>query len=303
MGTSLLYTIQKAPRWLHGIILGIISALLCYVDRKTGGDIAFDLFYLFPISYAAWLLPRGFTAITVFLCAIAWSYGSYPEMHHECSRIILAWNSFGHLMIFTIVGFFVVRIKRSLENLEQLALLDPLTQIANRRGFSAALSREHDRNLRYGSPFTIAYIDIDEFKQVNDRHGHDAGDRLLADVSAILKNNTRSTDTPARWGGDEFVLLLPETDAVHARTMINTVKQRLDTGSEIVRYTVTFSIGVVTFTHTPEIETILKKVDEVMFRVKKDVKNNIYYEEFSASENSLPFKQKTLKGRDIPTDQ
>ena len=90
-------------------------------------------------------------------------------------------------------------------------MLDPLTGIANRRGFERALGIELERSLRRGHPFALVVVDLDDFKLVNDRHGHGVGDEALVMLAERLQESVRSADTVARLGGEEFALLLPET--------------------------------------------------------------------------------------------
>lgn len=146
---------------------------------------------------------------------------------------------------------------------------DPLTGLLNRRGFDAAATIELARAARYARPLTLAYIDLDDFKRVNDTHGHAAGDRLLAVVAGALAAG-RACDVVARLGGDEFALLLPETDAPAAALAIERMRQAAVAASAAAGHVVAFSCGVLTFHEPPaSLAVALAEVDRVLYARKR----------------------------------
>jgi diguanylate cyclase (GGDEF)-like protein len=108
-----------------------------------------------------------------------------------------------------------------------LARIGPLTTVPNRRAFYEALDKERLRSLRYRRPLTIAYLDLDNFKRINDSLGHAVGDELLVQVAAGLRSNLRASDYVGRLGGDEFGVLLPETDATAAKLVLRKLRLQL----------------------------------------------------------------------------
>jgi len=159
--------------------------------------------------------------------------------------------------------------------------LDPLTGAGNRRNFMEIAIRELDRAKRYDRRFTVVYLDLDNFKEVNDTHGHDIGDMLLQIVTRILKKNVRSTDTVARLGGDEYALLLPETGTAAAKKAVQKIHAQLLLAMKKNKWPVTFSIGVATFETNPEsVEVMIKVVDDLMYSAKNSGKNQVKYEVF-----------------------
>ena len=151
-----------------------------------------------------------------------------------------------------------------------------MTGAANRRAFFESAQIEIDRTHRYKHPFTLAYIDIDDFKQINDTLGHEAGDRVLRLYGSTLVKNIRSTDVLARIGGDEFVLLLSETGYDQAHTVIEKVNDLLLERMAKAKLPATHSIGVVTFLRPPSsVDDLLKKADGVMYTVKREGKKTI----------------------------
>ncbi|WP_102795901.1 sensor domain-containing diguanylate cyclase [Bowmanella denitrificans] len=165
----------------------------------------------------------------------------------------------------------------------QLARIDALTGCANRRAFMELAEYELERCSRYQRPFSLAYLDLDNFKQVNDLHGHLAGDNLLQNIARRLQSCLRSSDTVARIGGDEFVLLLPETPQNVAKFMLDRLHHQLLEEMAKQHCPVTFSIGVLSCTQAPEhIDHLLKMVDELMYSIKQKGKNAIRYCHFPA---------------------
>jgi diguanylate cyclase (GGDEF)-like protein len=153
--------------------------------------------------------------------------------------------------------------------------------LGNRRHFFELAKGEIMRSERYGHPFTLAYIDVDEFKSINDRFGHAEGDALLKSISQSIKSNARATDITARLGGDEFAVLLPESGNESAEPFFNKLHQVLSDVARQNRWPVTFSIGVVTFIDPPEsIDEMIRIVDDVMYLVKGSGKNLVRYEMF-----------------------
>jgi len=170
---------------------------------------------------------------------------------------------------------------RLTNHLQQLAETDPLTKLANRRAFTAAADAEFNRCKRFNSPAALLMIDIDHFKEVNDCHGHEAGDRALIAMASILNKSVRTTDTAARYGGEEFVLLLVETDlsgaidmAERIRTSVSRVSVESDSGS----FGFTVSVGVSVLSSGDEGWTqALNRADEGMYRAKHHGRNRVEY--------------------------
>jgi diguanylate cyclase (GGDEF)-like protein len=164
---------------------------------------------------------------------------------------------------------------------EHLSLTDTLTSLYNRRHLSICLETELSRSSRFGHPFSVAMIDIDNFKKYNDTYGHQAGDKLLKDLSSIMKNNVRQTDTIFRYGGEEFTILFPET----AKTSAVIVADKIRAAIEGASFTlpdkhpapkVAVSIGVASFPSDGNTsDEIIKKADERLYKAKSEGKNRV----------------------------
>ena len=154
-----------------------------------------------------------------------------------------------------------------------------MTGAVNARFFRALAQREIDRSARYLHPLTVAYIDIDNFKAINDVFGHMMGDKVLAVVAHIMQQQVRKTDVVSRVGGDEFAILLPEVGTDEAKSVISKIGCRLSEEMESKGWPVTFSIGVLTFIAVPpSAEDMLGMADRVMYTVKNSGKNSVRYD-------------------------
>lgn len=168
------------------------------------------------------------------------------------------------------------KLKESLERERNAARVDFLTGILNRRGFFEIAGSESQRSRRYKRPLSLVYVDLDNFKAVNDTMGHDAGDELLVEVAAVIHTEVRGTDTVGRLGGDEFAVLLPETDQEQGTVVVQKVQKQLLEAMQQKQWPVTFSIGLISFEVPPEsIEEMVREADRVMYSVKLKGKNSV----------------------------
>lgn len=168
------------------------------------------------------------------------------------------------------------KLQAALENEKRVSRVHFLTRIPNRRTFYEALEAEAKRARRYRRAMTLAYIDVDNFKEVNDVFGHSVGDDLLKLIGSEIHSNIRTTDTVARLGGDEFAILLPETGSEGAAKVMVKVQSRLKEAVRQQNWAVSFSVGVVTFTNALEsVEEMIKRADDLMYEVKRTGKSAI----------------------------
>lgn len=156
---------------------------------------------------------------------------------------------------------------------EHLSVTDPLTGIHNRRGFQQRLEQEMSRAARYGLPLGLILFDIDFFKRVNDRLGHAAGDRLLQELAARVGTAMRAADVFGRWGGEEFIVMAPQTDADEAFRLAE--KIRLDcAGTELLADTpCTISLGVTAYRPGERVEDFIARADAALYQSKRDGRN------------------------------
>jgi diguanylate cyclase (GGDEF)-like protein len=166
-------------------------------------------------------------------------------------------------------------LKIALEEVERLATTDHLTKIFNRLRFDILLKQQIEISQRYNSNLSILFIDIDHFKFINDTFGHDVGDKVLIETVNVVSSMLRNSDIFARWGGEEFAVLTPETDLAGARILANKIKKTIENHSfEIVRK-VTISIGVTELKATDDSNKFIKRADSALYNAKNDGRNRV----------------------------
>lgn len=259
---------------------GALVLLLWFIDYATGPDFSFVVFYLLPVFLVTWFAGKTAGIFISLLSGTAWFAVDMFSMTEGIHPSIPYLNLASKLGFFVLVNYMVSSLRSSLERERETARTDYLTRVANSRYFAEIASQEIKRAGRYQHPFTVAYLDIDDFKSVNDRWGHSTGDELLALVADTIRNNIRSTDAVARLGGDEFALLLPETGYTAAAVVMQKVQLSLQDAMNTRSWPVTFSIGVVTFRTPPDsVDSMLKVADAFMYSVKHSGKNRIKHRE------------------------
>jgi diguanylate cyclase (GGDEF)-like protein len=261
--------------WITGVsLLGIT----CLADYGAGPQLSFAVFYLLPIWLAAWW--GGFAVGILFSLASALAWHVVGVAHAPGTAVYVhLWNGVVRFGFFAITSGLIAQLRTTLLHQRSLAQTDPLTGVANGRTFYERAQGEIQRSDRSGRPFTVAYLDLDNFKQVNDRRGHLAGDELLRQVARTMRRHTRAVDLIARLGGDEFVLLLPETDGPGALASLTRLRTALLREAARGGWPVTFSVGAATFLRPPgDVDVVIRRVDALMYRVKRGGKNRIEHE-------------------------
>lgn len=255
----------------------LFAALVGAADFVTGREYTFSLFYLVPILLVTWFAGRKTGIVMSVIAAVIWVTADALGGPNYSNPLITYWNAAVRLGILLLVSFLISALK-TLEHEKDIARIDHLTGIANRRHFFEAAQAELDRSRRYRHPFTIVYIDLDGFKSVNDRFGHQTGDTLLRAVVSRMKNQLRKTDLVARLGGDEFVLLLPEIDEPAARMIAPKLQSNLLDEMRRHHWSVTFSVGALTYLGGEiGVDDLISRADDLMYSVKKSGKNAIAY--------------------------
>jgi diguanylate cyclase (GGDEF)-like protein len=172
--------------------------------------------------------------------------------------------------------------RRAAELLDKLSRTDPLTGLANRRALLQSLERELQRAERQAKPFSVVLLDVDHFKRFNDRYGHDVGDHVLVGVAGALRGGARALDEVARWGGEEFLVLLPECEAPGAAELAGRLRERiraLEVPSEEGPLKVTATLGVATHRPGEEAESVVRRADAALYRGKEAGRDRVVVDE------------------------
>ena len=262
---------------LVGIAL-VTVAVIGSIDFLTGYEISVGVFYLFPIFIVAWGVGKWPAIGMAFFSGLLWHVADIGSGHVYSAPAIAYWNAAVRMGYFFSVAYLAGRLRQEQEIHRQAARVDVLTGLANRRAFLEAAGNESRRSLRHNYTLTLAYIDLDNFKSVNDKLGHGAGDELLRVVGQMLRTSSRATDTVARLGGDEFAVLLPETDLDGAKLFLEKLRGRLLKAMSSNHWPVTFSIGSITFSRSVSVEEMIQRADELMYEVKQGKKDAIQFD-------------------------
>lgn len=259
--------------WLM-VALGSV-ALIGWLRFLTGPEFAFSFLYLVPIVLVTWLVNRPWGIVLSAVSAFSWLVADISMVDRFSCTYVLIINETFRITVFLFIVFMIDKHKRTLEQQKELAMLDPLTGVANRRAFHQLADVEIDRARRYPFPFSVLVMDIDNFKGINDEFGHHVGDCLLVTVAETIKTNLRAIDIVARFGGDEFVILLVDTSETEADLVARKLQNQLLDKMKEKQWNVTFSIGVVTCHYTPDsIEEAILAADALMYEVKHNGKND-----------------------------
>jgi diguanylate cyclase (GGDEF)-like protein len=165
------------------------------------------------------------------------------------------------------------KLKKKIAELEHLAVLDPLTGVHNRRYFNERLQQEIQRATRHKTQLSLLMIDIDDFKKCNDAYGHTTGDCLLVEISKVLVKLSRATDIICRYGGDEFAMILPETNAAQAKVLAYKIKKGVQ--DLCLKCRPTISIGVADVEENQDVLHLLTQADKALYKAKKMGKNRV----------------------------
>ncbi|MBV8162451.1 MAG: GGDEF domain-containing protein [Acidimicrobiia bacterium] len=248
----------RVPRWLvHVVMAGGTVMVSIGVHTAGGGRVAgsASVFYLWVAGYAAYYFTRR--AVVAHLLLITLSYAVVLFIEHEAAGPALWAGMSGTAAATAIV------ISSLSGRLRRLAATDPLTALPNRRVWESLLDRELARAARGGQPLCVAIADLDDFKAFNDEHGHHQGDRLLRLAAARWQASLRETDVLGRYGGDEFIAVLPDCP----REVASDIACRL---AEATPGASTCSVGVAWAVPTDDVGSLVARVDRALYRAKAD---------------------------------
>jgi len=270
---------KKEPEFASVMLGFCMIGLLGLFGYTIGPQFSLEFFFLIPVSLVVWFAGRRAGILIAFLSAIAWFAVDTASRGATLASPVPYWNAIMKLGFLVAVAWILPALKKEWQQEKESARTDYLTKTANKRSFEAAAQLELERAQRYHRPFSVVYLDVDKFKFVNDRYGHSAGDTLLRVVAQTIQSKIRSSDLIARVGGDEFALLLPETQSDPAQIVVRRLQKFLLDAAQKNEWPVSFSFGVATFLRPPEsVEEMVKKTDSLMYAAKKGGGNAIRHE-------------------------
>ncbi len=259
----------------------VLLALIATGDYFLGEELRLSSLYLIPLMMITWKTSATLGVAFSMLAAGLWA----AAILHQDGTAVAAyalWEAAIRLATTVLFVVLLANLKASLARVNLLARKDALTDLANRGSFYELVNQEMLRCKRYGGAISIAFIDLDKFKALNDRSGHDVGDEALRVVAQTLRAQLRSTDLPARLGGDEFAVMLPGLDVRGASQATQILQSRLLSAMEHRGWPITFSIGLATFATTVDsVDEMVKRADRLMYQVKREGKGGISEQVFA----------------------
>lgn len=254
----------------------VAAVLIGLVRFVTGPELALSLFYLFPVSVSAWVAGRRTGIIIACLCALTWLVADLSMAERFSSPLIPLVNEIMRLLVFLFAAILMAAMKQMMEAHRKTARTDTLTGIPNRLSFMEYADLEVSKARRDKRPISLIFLDVDNFKKVNDTWGHHEGDLLLAGVATTLVRSIRTTDFAARLGGDEFAVLLWRSGRKDSIQVALKIQNSL---RELVKrkiWPVTFSLGLVTCETTPlSVNEVVDEADRLMYQAKHQGKNTL----------------------------
>jgi diguanylate cyclase (GGDEF)-like protein len=275
--------LRRLPDPLLVVIgLAIVAGIAAF--RLTAGrDIPVVDFLLIAVVGVGWYASSRWCGQAVAVVAAVVAAGIAVGQSHASVGAAVASGAARLALYFLVLGLLGL-MRRERAAYQRAAATDQQTGAANARAFQVLAQAEVDRSRRYQRELSLAYLDVDDFKAINDRLGHVEGDHVLAQVSHVMRCTVRSVDTVARLGGDEFAILMPETNAASARTVVERVRAEMTRLTTTDAKPVPCSIGLVTFDRpAASLNELINAADDLMYRAKQGGKDRIEQAERSGS--------------------
>ncbi len=282
-----MHFLAKLPSRSQNLIawaLALIAiALLGILRSSTEAEYAFASAVIIPVCMVAWTggFKHGFVVST--LAVVMWILADLLS-DRQFAEVWVPWvNGLTRLTTYGFVAYMTAWVRTLLTDVVELATRDALTGLLNRRAFFELGEAEVSRARRYGHPLAVIFLDLDNFKQLNDTQGHDAGDAALMEVAAALKQTLRTTDHIARLGGDEFAILLPEIGHEAATEAGTKIANAVATALSVFKG-VSVSIGIAWFEgRHGDFPGMLKAADALMYEIKQSGKCGVRTQSFHAT--------------------
>ena len=258
----------RSPRAVTLIAVAIAVAI-GFIDLVSGYDLSLGLFYVVPIFLVSWYVSRIAGLLESLFCAGIWLFANYLSAPEHLPQVILLWNTAIRLGFFVVITVLLASLREAYSREKESARTDLLTGVANSRAIQESARLELMRAKRVGYPLTLLYLDLDNFKLINDTRGHAAGDALLVRIGNALKASVRATDLVGRVGGDEFVVLLPDTDDIHAGIVLSKIRHAIEKETRTLNEAVSVSIGAASAdANCGTVDDLIRLADARMYDLK-----------------------------------
>ncbi|HEV7800807.1 MAG TPA: diguanylate cyclase [Burkholderiales bacterium] len=273
---------RKESHWKIAIETWVMIGFITWVLMHTGGlESPLVNLYLLVIITTALTLGKAATLLQMALIGACYLWLSQPSGSDSLAIFLagLAAQLAPMILVAYVTTMLSSDIRRALVHIKALSETDELTGVLNMRAFSTAADRISRQSARYNHAYTVVMIDSDSLKSVNDKYGHQAGNRLLQMIVQCIQAQLRETDILARYGGDEFILLLPETTSVGAEKLGVRIRQRIEAAVLSTRdkpLSTTVSVGVASYPeHASDLESVMEGADQALYASKASGKNQV----------------------------
>ena len=269
------------------------AGVLAFVRIATEAEFAFASAVIVPVIAVAWFVSKKEGIIYSALAAIVWVSADI-EAGRQFSEAWVPWvNGFTRFAVYALVAYLSSSLHEVLIREYDMAQHDVLTGLFNRRAFFELGNAETERAKRYGHSLGIVFLDLDDFKLLNDSRGHEVGDQALVAVAHALLNTLRNSDVFARLGGDEFAVLLPETSFQSATEAGHKIENTINTALQEFS-PVSVSVGVAWFENVADcFADMLNEADGLMYEIKETGKHGVRSKKFPPALTDLSSDEST----------
>lgn len=264
-----LESLERAPRSTVLLAAALLLGAIAAADALTPVALSFAVFHVVPVFIASWRAGRRTGLAFAAAAAFSWFAADTLMPARPPELRVVVWDLATKVLFFTVVSELVAALRGAMERLRDEARTDPLTGLLNRRAFYERAEEEIARARRSGLPLVVAYLDVDGFKEVNDRLGHETGDAVLVALARGLTGHVRSGDVVARLGGDEFAVLFPNADTASAAAIAAQLETAVAGELGTIGAPVGFSVGLAARTAAHAcVDDLLRSADAGMYRAK-----------------------------------
>ncbi|TPQ27585.1 GGDEF domain-containing protein [Methylomonas koyamae] len=261
--------------------------MIGFLDGFTGTEVRLTPIYFVPVILAGISLNQVNAYIFAIGCSVVWGISNFHGGLRFSSEWIWVWNLTIQAVAFVIVLELVRQLQNERIKAHEMSMTDTLTGIPNARGFYEQSHSLVSFCHRQQMPIVLAYIDLDNFKTVNDKEGHQRGNDILKIIAQIMKSTFRASDVISRLGGDEFAVILPNTEVSEAHEVLERFRVTTMKEMNIAGNSVSTSIGAIAYSNSPlDLEAMIKTADQIMYDVKHTGKNQVSIKKFYVNDSA-----------------